>query len=180
LAAEDPAARREQRAALREHARRAIEQGDRRRALALPRRVAAGELEGADLADRDAQALVATAAEQPTASDEQRRMAYGRAQQARRTVLELLTLEALDREDLLEIDAAVHTRLDELSRQAQHERARTQALAASTHRLGTGTIEAKLISNGRSAKRFGPYLYARYREGGRDRSATNAGLRHAR
>jgi hypothetical protein len=33
-----------------------------------------------------------------------------------------------------------------------------------------GTIEAKLVTNGRSPKLFGPYLYARFKEGGRYRS----------
>jgi hypothetical protein len=42
--------------------------------------------------------------------------------------------------------------------------------ASTVRRLGTGTIEAKMISNGHSAKLFGPYLYARFMEGGRYRS----------
>ena len=43
-------------------------------------------------------------------------------------------------------------------------------VASTARRLGTGTIEAKMISNGHSVKLFGPYLYARFMEGGRYRS----------
>jgi hypothetical protein len=65
---------------------------------------------------------------------------------------------------------AGHARLRRLAEEAGRERARAAARAATARRLGSGTIEAKLVTNGRSAKRFGPYLYARFTEGGRYRS----------
>jgi hypothetical protein len=53
---------------------------------------------------------------------------------------------------------------------AEYQAWETAYAARQTTQEGTGTIEAKMISNGHSARLFGPYLYARFTDGGRYRS----------
>jgi hypothetical protein len=138
-------------------------------ALALLRGVATGELDGANLDDREARGLVATATDAPT-SEVHDDAIDRRRRKAKAAILTLLQAAELAAEDLDEIDEVVHRRLIELAEQRKLALQPLDSAASTVRRLGTGTIEAKMISNGHSAKLFGPYLYARFMEDGRYRS----------
>ncbi len=80
--------------------------------------------------------------------------------------MQLLRSMPWDRADLARIRALVDQLDEDLAVQEQErERAeRTDGAAAGRRRLGGGSLEAKLIRG------FGPYLYYRFRAGGRHRS----------
>jgi hypothetical protein len=103
---------------------------------------------------------------------EQRTKCMLQQKQSRITVCGAAKLrsEAFDRQDLLEIRAIADERLDELERQQRLEMEQLQAVAAKSRRLASGRIEAKMVTNGKSARQFGPYLYARFMEDGHYRS----------
>jgi hypothetical protein len=147
-------------------ARRAIEHGDRSGALAVLARIARGELPAEGLETVVSEALVATArAEQ----EERDRAALARYQQARAAgeqVLQLLRSTPWDRSDLAGI-RAVLDELDQALLEQEQERQRDRRMGGGSEdrrRLGAGSLEAKHIRG------FGPYLYYRFREGGRHRS----------
>jgi hypothetical protein len=143
--------------------------GDKQRALALLRGVATGELDGASLDDREARALVATAADAPAEKLHDNRIDR-RRRKAKSAILALLHATELDADDLDEIDQFIHGRLSEFATRRSTLAEPLDSAAGAIRRLGTGTIEAKMISNGHSARLFGPYLYARFMDGGRYRS----------
>jgi hypothetical protein len=124
----------------------------------LLRGVATGDLDGTSLSDREARALVAVAADAPAekihadTGDRRRR-------EAKSTILALLQVAELEADDLDEIDRVVHERQRELATQRRSTADVPDSTASSARRLGTGTIEAKMISNGHSVRLFGPYLY---------------------
>src|SRR5262249_26972038 len=89
---------------------------------------------------------------------------------AKSTILALLQAAELDADDLDEIDQVVHERQGALATRRRGTLEVSGGVASTTRRVGTGTIEAKMISNGHRARLFGPYLYARFMEGGRYRS----------
>jgi hypothetical protein len=131
--------------------------------------VATGDLDETSLSDREARALVAVAADAPAEkvhADEADR----RCRKAKSAVLALLQAAELEADDLDEIDRVVHERQGELATRRRSTPEVPDGAASTAWRLGTGTIEAKMISNGHSARLFGPYLYARFMEGGRYRS----------
>jgi hypothetical protein len=129
------------------------------------RGVASGELDGASLDDGEARALVATAS-----TPEPRNESLKRSRKTRSAILALLQVAELEADDLDEIDAVMHARLMQVNSREKLRLEQLESQASTVRGLGTGTIEAKMISNGHSAKLFGPYLYARFMEGGRYRS----------
>lgn len=147
-------------------ARQAIEHGDRRAALDLLAAVARGELPADDLEPVVSEALVATARAEQQERDRAALARYEQARAAGAQMLHLLRATPWDHADLARIRAV----LDELDQELidqekepeQPERIRTAS--DSRRRLGAGSLEAKLIRG------HGPYLYFRYREGGRHRS----------
>jgi hypothetical protein len=135
----------------------------------LLRGVATGDLNGTSLSDREARALVAVAADSPAeevhadTGDRERR-------KAKSAILALLQAAELEADDLDEIDQVIHERQGEFATRRRSTPEVPDSAASTARRLGTGTIEAKMISNGHSVKLFGPYLYTRFMEGGRYRS----------
>jgi hypothetical protein len=85
-------------------------------------------------------------------------------------ILALLQAAQLGAADLDEIDQVIHERQSALATRRRSTPEVPDDAASTARRLGTGTIEAKMISNGHSVRLFGPYLYARFMEGGRYRS----------
>ena len=111
------------------------------------------------------EALVATAR---AAQEERDRAALARYEQVHAVseqIVQLLRSTPWDRSDLARIRAVLDD-LDQVRREQEDERQRDEQMGGSQsrRRLGTGSLEAKLIRG------FGPYLYYRFREGGRHRS----------
>jgi hypothetical protein len=154
---------------LREQARAAIEAGDKRHALLLLRGVATGDLDGTGLSDSEARGLVAVAADAP-AQKFHADTGERRRRKAKSAILALLQAAELEADDLDEIDHVVHERQSALATRRRSTPEVPDSAASTARRLGTGTIEAKMIANGHSVKLFGPYLYVRFMEGGRYRS----------
>jgi hypothetical protein len=120
-------------------------------------------------------ALVATAVEQPDAVDLARRRAYRRVQaQLADLVHWITTAEPLDLVDLEQLQAALDARRRALeSERAEQERRERREAAAGCRRLrrvGSGWLDHKLITDRATGKVYGPYLYARWREGTRTRT----------
>jgi len=147
-------------------ARQAVEHGDRRAALDLLAAVARGELPAADLEPVVSAALVATARAEQQERDHAALARYQRARTAGEQVLNLLRATPWDRADLARIRAVLDELDQELIDQEKEpeppERVRTAS--DGRRRLGAGSLEAKLIRG------YGPYLYYRFRDGGRHRS----------
>jgi len=147
-------------------ARQAIEHGDRQAALDLLAGVARGEVPGHDLEPVVSEALVATARAEQQERDRAALARYQQTQAASHQIVQLLRSTPWDRADLARIRAV----LDELDQELvdQEEKReptkRTPTASDGRRRLGAGSLEAKLIRG------HGPYLYFRYREGGRHRS----------
>jgi hypothetical protein len=135
----------------------------------LLRAVATGDLDGTSLSDHEARALVAVAADAP-AENVHADTGDRRRRKAKSAILALLQAAELGADDLDEIDQVVHVRQREVATRRRSTPEVLDSAASTARRLGTGTIEAKMISNGHSMKLFGPYLYARFMEGGRYRS----------
>jgi hypothetical protein len=146
-------------------ARQAIEHGDRSAALEVLARIARGELPAEALEPVVSDALVATARAEQEERDRAALARYQQAQAATRQILNLLRSTPWDRSDLARIRGVVD-QLDQALREQEEERQRDEQMGGgqSRRRLGTGSLEAKLIRG------FGPYLYFRFREGGRHRS----------
>jgi hypothetical protein len=145
-------------------ARQAIEHGDRSGALEVLAHIARGELPAEDLEPVVSEALVATARAEQEERDRAALARYQQAQAATRQILDILRSTPWDRSDLARI-RVVLDELDQALREQEEERQREQMGGGqSRRRLGTGSLEAKLIRG------FGPYLYYRFREGGRHRS----------
>jgi len=147
-------------------ARQAIAHGDRRAALDLLAAVARGGLPAADLEPVVSDALVATARAEQQERDRAALARYEQARTAGEQVLHLLRATPWDRTDLARIRTVLEQLDQELSSQEQkrQQSERIQTASDSQRRLGAGSLEAKLIRG------HGPYLYFRYREGGRHRS----------
>jgi len=147
-------------------ARQAIAHGDRQAALDLLAGVARGEVPGHDLEPMVSEALVATARAEQEERDRAALARYQQTQAASHQIVQLLRSTPWDRADL----AGIRAVLDELDQELiDQEREREQPEGMRTardsrRRLGAGSLEAKLIRG------HGPYLYFRYREGGRHRS----------
>jgi hypothetical protein len=144
-------------------ARQAIEQGDRGAALDLLGAVARAELPADDLDPVVSEALVATARARHEERDRAALARYRQAQDAAEQVVRLLQATAWDRAQLARIRAVLAQLEEQLTNQEQ-ERPEPVPAAAEGRRLGRGSLEAKLIRG------YGPYLYYRFREGGRHRS----------
>jgi hypothetical protein len=146
-------------------ARHAIEHGDRSRALEVLARIARGELSAEDLEPVVSDALVATARAEREERDRAALARYQQAQAVSEQIVQLLRSTSWDRSDLARI-RDVLGKLDQELREQEEERQRDEQRGGgqSRRRLGTGSLEAKLIRG------FGPYLYYRFREGGRHRS----------
>jgi hypothetical protein len=143
-------------------ARQAIEHGDRSAALEVLARIARGELPAEELEPVVSEALVATARAEQEERDRAALARYQQAQPATRQILDILRSTPWDRSDLARI-RVVLDELDQVLREQEEERQREQMGGGqSRRRLGTGSLEAKLIRG------FGPYLY--FREAGRHRS----------
>jgi hypothetical protein len=133
-------------------------------ALEVLARIARSELPAEDLEPVVSEALVATARAEQEERDRAALARYHRAQAATRQILDILRSTPWDRSDLARI-RVVLDELDQALREQEEERQREQRGGGqSRRRLGTGSLEAKLIRG------FGPYLYFRFREGGRHRS----------
>jgi hypothetical protein len=147
-------------------ARQAIEQGDRRAALDLLAAVARGELPADNLEPVLSEALVATARAEQEERDRAALARYEQKRVAGDQVLRLLRSTPWDRSDLARIRAVVDELDEELiANEQERERPdRSRTANESRRRLGAGSLEAKLIRG------YGPYLYYRFREGGRHRS----------
>jgi len=145
-------------------ARQAIEQGDRAAALEVLARVARGELPAEDLEPVVSDALVATARAEQEERDRAALARYEAAQTARDQILQLLRSTAWDRADLARIRAVVDELDQELLEQEQERQHEDVIGGQGRRRLGGGSLEAKLIRG------YGPYLYYRFRQGGRHRS----------
>jgi hypothetical protein len=146
-------------------ARQAIAHGDRSRALEVLARIARGELSAEDLEPVVSDALVATARAEREERDRAALARYQQAQAVSEQIVQLLRSTSWDRSDLARI-RDVLGKLDQELREQEEERQRDEQRGGgqSRRRLGTGSLEAKLIRG------FGPYLYYRFREGGRHRS----------
>jgi hypothetical protein len=146
-------------------ARQAIEHGDRSGALEVLARIARGELSAEDLEPVVSDALVATARAEREERDRAALARYQQAQAVSEQIVQLLRSTSWDRSDLARI-RDVLGKLDQELREQEEERQRDEQRGGgqSRRRLGTGSLEAKLIRG------FGPYLYYRFREGGRHRS----------
>jgi hypothetical protein len=126
-----------------------------------------GELPAEDLEPVVSEALVATARAEQEERDRAALARYQQAQAVSEQIVQLLRSTSWDRSDL----ARIRVVLDEFDQalreqeEEEEERLREQMGGGqSRRRLGTGSLEAKLIRG------FGPYLYYRFREGGRHRS----------
>ncbi len=147
-------------------ARRAIEHGDRHAALDLLAAVARGDVPADNLEAGVSEALVATARAEQEERDCAALARYQQTQAAAEQVLQLLRTTPWDRADLTRLRAVLDELDGELRRQ-EPEHARTERMDGanqSRRRLGRGSLEAKLIRG------YGPYLYYRFRAGGRHRS----------
>jgi len=155
---------------VRERARDAILRGDRVAALALLRDVAEGSVDGSDIDAASAETLVSFATEKHDAHDAGRVARWQAAETAAHEVLDLLAAYRFQERDLLEMRQHIDNQLARRQGEDAGSKATLAHEAGSARRLGTGTIEAKMISNGHSAKLYGPYLYARFWSEGRYRS----------
>jgi len=147
-------------------AREAIARGDAMAARELLANIASGRAEGRLLESRIARALVATARADPQRVDQLAIDVFEEAQRAKREILLLIESSRWDRGDLAEI-RSVLGRVDENLRDEEavsRGLSDTRGATPRRRRLGAGHLEAKLIRG------HGPYLYYRYREGGRHRS----------
>ncbi len=147
-------------------ARQATDHGDRRAALDLLAAVARGELPADDLEPVVSEALVATARVEQEERDHAALARYEQVRTAGEQVLHLLRSTPWDRADLARIRAVLNELDQELVTQEQENARAEQTSGANERRrrLGRGSLEAKLIRG------WGPYLYYRFRAGGRHRS----------
>jgi len=121
-----------------------------------------------------ADALVATARGAKQDSDDCAALArLERVQQARDQVLALLERTPFGRADLAAIRGVVEA-LEASAGQAEESAAQDDVLAGASavplRRVGSIWLELKHIPDAASNKKWGPYLYARWRSNGRKRS----------
>jgi hypothetical protein len=152
-------------------AKRAIAAGDRVTALALLDGLRnATTDEGRQLAPALAEALVATA--RGEAEDESDRQALAAVEQVRsalRQILDWLGSLPFDAEDLADIDVAIAARRREHEQAMRDDEGRMASGNTFGRSLGAGWLEWRWVSK-RSGRKFGPYVYYRWREGGRKRT----------
>ena len=158
---------------LRQAVRSAIASGDRDAALSLLQAFAEGTTDLSTLPLQVGDALVATArglqpeVPIPTVIGSLERVAIARDQ-----IIQLLTETPFSGADL----AAIRRVLDS-AESAAREREKRAALedlstgqTLSGRRIGSVWLELKYIPDPRSDRKYGPYLYGRWREAGRKRS----------
>ena len=148
-------------------ARAAVAAGDRAAALRLLALIVADSPPhaAAELGPLLGDALVGTAAAHPAAEDAAAIAAYRQAEAALDEVLRLIARSQLDRQGIAAIRLALSQREAELDWQERQElQAALPNASLQPRRVGRGWVEAKLIRG------FGPYLYARHRDGRIQRS----------
>jgi hypothetical protein len=160
---------------LRDRALDAVRAGDAHAARAVLAEIVQAERDP-DLSRGLGDALVAAAVEEPDAADLARQRAYRRVQaQLAQMVQWIRTAEPLDLMDLEQLQAALDARRRTLEseRAEQERRERLEKAGAGRRRLrrvGSGWLDHKLITDRDTGKVYGPYLYARWREGTRTRT----------
>ena len=151
----------------------AIRRGDRTAALALLRDVAEGRLESGPLDAAVGDALIATA--RGPKQDQADRLALARMEQVHRAleeIMRLLTETPFGPADLSAIRSALEAH-ETAMRVIVDESLNNDMMgdnAAPSRRVGSVWLEVKYIPDGVSGRQYGPYLYGRWREGGRKRS----------
>jgi hypothetical protein len=150
-------------------AKAAILAGDRTRALALLdglRERPADEVKAlsAEMAD----ALVATARGDDGLAREQIERHLRESRTALRRILDWISTLAFDVEDLAQISAAVSTRQLAFGGPMMEQREQPGDPSESMRAFGAGWLEWRWVDKP-SGRRFGPYVYYRWREAGRKR-----------
>jgi hypothetical protein len=151
-------------------AKAAIHAGDQRGALALLDGLRTRPADqGRELPPVVAEALVATARGE---MDSDRELLASRLREVHAALQQILTwLDALpfDTEDLAQVAVALSARRTAVEEDARVEQGRAREGAMAVRSLGSGWLEWRMVSKP-SGREFGPYVYYRWREGGRKRT----------